>query len=55
MGLAVFAGLLVATTLAIYLVPMLFVFVERFFGKKKHAVASTVPTGGIPEKNLGGH
>ena len=54
MGLAVFAGLLVATTLAIYLVPMLYTFVERFFVKEKHST-SPVPTGHSPETKQGGH
>jgi hypothetical protein len=31
MGMAVFSGLLVATVLAIYLIPMLFVMVEKYF------------------------
>lgn len=35
MGMAVFAGLLVATTLAIFLVPALFVMVEKYFVKEK--------------------
>jgi hydrophobic/amphiphilic exporter-1 (mainly G- bacteria), HAE1 family len=55
MGLAVFAGLLVATTLAIYLVPMLFTFVERFFVKEKHSTAPPAPTGSNSEAKQGGH
>jgi HAE1 family hydrophobic/amphiphilic exporter-1 len=35
MGLAVFAGLLVATTLAIYTIPSLFVMVEKYFVRDK--------------------
>jgi HAE1 family hydrophobic/amphiphilic exporter-1 len=35
MGLAVFSGLIVATILAIYMVPMLFVMVERFLVRNK--------------------
>ncbi|MCX6159685.1 MAG: multidrug efflux RND transporter permease subunit [Ignavibacteriae bacterium] len=35
MGMAVFAGLLVATSLAIFLVPALFVMVEKYFVKEK--------------------
>jgi len=35
MGMAVFSGLLVATTLAIFLVPSLFVMVEKYFVKEK--------------------
>jgi hydrophobic/amphiphilic exporter-1 (mainly G- bacteria), HAE1 family len=55
MGLAVFAGLLVATSLAIYLVPMLFTFVEKYFVKEKHTAALPVPTGHGPESKQGGH
>ncbi len=55
MGLAVFAGLLVATTLAIYLVPMLFTFVEKYFVKQKHAAPAPVPGGHGPEAKQGGH
>ena len=52
MGMAVFAGMLVATLLAVVLVPVLFVTVERLFGGK--------PTGAPPppEKAVpaaGGH
>jgi HAE1 family hydrophobic/amphiphilic exporter-1 len=36
MGMAVFAGMLVATLLAVVLVPVLFVTVERLFGGKAH-------------------
>jgi HAE1 family hydrophobic/amphiphilic exporter-1 len=35
MGMTVFAGLLVATALGIYLVPMLFVMVEKYFARGK--------------------
>ncbi|MBK9098861.1 MAG: multidrug efflux RND transporter permease subunit [bacterium] len=35
MGLAVFAGLLIATSLAIYIIPSLFVMVEKYFVKEK--------------------
>ena len=35
MGMAVFAGLLVATTLAIFLIPSLFVMVEKYLVKEK--------------------
>jgi HAE1 family hydrophobic/amphiphilic exporter-1 len=37
MGMTVFAGMLVATLLAVVLVPVLFVAVERLFGKKDQA------------------
>ena len=51
MGLAVFAGLLVATTLAIYLVPMLFVMVEKYFVRGKHEAAK--PASGAPAHGSG--
>jgi len=35
MGMAVFAGLLVATSLAIFLIPSLFVMVEKYFVREK--------------------
>jgi multidrug efflux pump subunit AcrB len=51
MGMAVFAGMLVATVLGVVLVPVLFVAVERIFGgKKKEAPASP----GAPAQG-GGH
>ena len=37
MGMAVFAGMLVATFLAVFLVPALFVMIEKMGGRKKHA------------------
>ena len=40
MGMAVFAGMLVATFLAVFLVPALFVMIEKMGGKKKHAAAT---------------
>jgi HAE1 family hydrophobic/amphiphilic exporter-1 len=43
MGLSVFAGLLVATTLAIYLVPTLFVFVEKYLVRSKHEASKEPP------------
>jgi HAE1 family hydrophobic/amphiphilic exporter-1 len=50
MGLAVFSGMLVATFLAVFLVPALFVMVEKLFGgKKKHGAP---PGAGSPG---GGH
>jgi HAE1 family hydrophobic/amphiphilic exporter-1 len=35
MGMAVFAGMLIATILGVILVPVLFVMIERVFGGKK--------------------
>jgi len=43
MGMAVFAGLLVATMLAVVLVPVLFVVVERLSGKKAEPAPSPPP------------
>ena len=55
MGMTVFAGLLVATTLAIYLVPMLFVMVEKYFVREKHTAAES-PSGGQDSGTTeGGH
>ena len=50
MGTAVFSGLLVATMLAIYFVPMLYVMVERFLTRKKPELP---PAAGVAQK--GGH
>ncbi len=52
MGMAVFAGMLVATLLAVVLVPVLFVTVERLFGGKAHEAPPT-PEGAAPAP--GGH
>jgi HAE1 family hydrophobic/amphiphilic exporter-1 len=41
MGMAVFAGMLVATFLAIFLVPALFVLIEKLGGKKHPAPAAS--------------
>jgi len=41
MGVAVFAGMLIATILGVLLIPMLFVMVERVIGGAKHAPATT--------------
>jgi hydrophobic/amphiphilic exporter-1 (mainly G- bacteria), HAE1 family len=54
MGLAVFAGLLIATTLAIYLVPSLFVFVEKYMVRGKHEVSKGSPEPGSTGTQ-GGH
>jgi HAE1 family hydrophobic/amphiphilic exporter-1 len=35
MGMAVFSGMLMATILGVILVPMLFVLVERLFGRRR--------------------
>jgi hydrophobe/amphiphile efflux-1 (HAE1) family protein len=54
MGIAVFAGMLVATILGVILVPVLFVVIERLFGGKK---GEAPPTAAEPEprKAAGGH
>jgi HAE1 family hydrophobic/amphiphilic exporter-1 len=44
MGMAVFAGMLIATILGVLLVPMLFVAVERAVGGKKHPAAAPAAT-----------
>jgi HAE1 family hydrophobic/amphiphilic exporter-1 len=43
MGITVFAGMLVATFLAVFLVPALFVMIEKMGGKKRHAAPSPAP------------
>jgi HAE1 family hydrophobic/amphiphilic exporter-1 len=51
MGLAVFAGLLVATTLGIFLIPVLYVVVEKYLVRSRPAAAVLAPTpagGGSP-------
>jgi HAE1 family hydrophobic/amphiphilic exporter-1 len=56
MGLAVFAGLLIATSLAIYIIPSLFVMVEKYFvreKKTKEPSPSVAHNPGSEEK--GGH
>jgi HAE1 family hydrophobic/amphiphilic exporter-1 len=49
MGMAVFAGLLVATVLAIFTIPSLFVMVEKYLVRDKK---TTKPS---PEKNISNH
>jgi HAE1 family hydrophobic/amphiphilic exporter-1 len=54
MGMAVFAGMLVATILGVILVPVLFVAIEKIFGGKKgEAPPSTAEP--EPRKAAGGH
>src|SRR5512136_34890 len=43
MGMAVFSGMLVATFLAVFLVPALFVMIEKLGGKRKHGGAPSAP------------
>ena len=52
-GMAVFAGMLIATILGVCLIPMLFVVVEKLTGGGKHAA----PPGGTAPADAhgGGH
>jgi HAE1 family hydrophobic/amphiphilic exporter-1 len=54
MGMAVFAGMLIATILGVCLIPVLFVTVEKLIGRGKHAVppGGTAPAGA---QAAGGH
>jgi HAE1 family hydrophobic/amphiphilic exporter-1 len=54
-GMAVFSGLLVATTLAIYLVPMLFVMVEKYLVREKHQDLTPAAGGHTTGTTTGGH
>jgi HAE1 family hydrophobic/amphiphilic exporter-1 len=54
MGMAVFAGMLIATILGVCLIPVLFVTVEKLIGRGKHAA----PPGGTASAGAhaaGGH
>jgi HAE1 family hydrophobic/amphiphilic exporter-1 len=58
MGMAVFAGMLVATILGVCLIPMLYVATERVIGGAKEKGASpalTPPPTLVPEHGHGGH
>ena len=56
MGMAVFAGMLIATILGVILVPVLFVMVERLFGGKKGGEGAPGKTEPEPRKAAsGGH
>jgi hydrophobic/amphiphilic exporter-1 (mainly G- bacteria), HAE1 family len=57
MGMAVFSGLLVATILAIYMVPTLFVFVEKYLvrGKGHESPQGSGPSTGGKAVAPGGH
>jgi len=50
MGMAVFAGMLVATILGVVLVPVLFVAVERLFGEKAKAAVKPPPAPHVEEE-----
>jgi len=56
MGMAVFAGMLIATILGVLLIPMLFVSIEKVIGGGKgHASAPVPPKGLAAESGHGGH
>ncbi len=55
MGMTVFAGMLVATILGVVLVPVLFVVIEKLFGKKGKGEAAPAEAAGEPRKAAGGH
>jgi len=46
MGTAVISGMLTATAIAIFIIPMLFVLVERLRGERAPAEAATAPANG---------
>ena len=46
MGMAVFAGMLIATFLGVYLIPVLYVVIEKMVGSKVTAPTSPPPTPG---------
>jgi hypothetical protein len=56
MGMAVFAGMSVATILGVCLIPMLFVMVEKITGGKSgHAAPSSPPPEAAAGHAQGGH
>ena len=55
MGMAVFAGLLVATSLGIFVIPALFVLVEKYFVRGKSKPATAPPGGPSPAAQKGEH
>jgi HAE1 family hydrophobic/amphiphilic exporter-1 len=46
MGMAVFSGMLIATFLAVFLIPVLFVVVEKIIGGKPHKAPDAGPPSG---------
>ena len=46
MGMAVFSGMLLATVLGVFLVPVLFVIVQKLSGGSRPAAAAADPAGG---------
>jgi HAE1 family hydrophobic/amphiphilic exporter-1 len=55
MGMAVFAGMLVATILGVILVPVLFVVIERLFGGKGKGGVPADEQSQKPRTAAGGH
>jgi HAE1 family hydrophobic/amphiphilic exporter-1 len=55
MGMAVFAGMLIATILGVCLIPALFVAVEKLIGGRKHEEARAAGTGPAGAHGGGGH
>jgi multidrug efflux pump len=54
-GTGVIGGMLTATFLATFLIPMFFVVVSSLFGRKKNSAAPVVPSGMATEPNTEGH
>jgi hydrophobe/amphiphile efflux-1 (HAE1) family protein len=54
-GTGVIGGMLTATFLATFLIPMFFVVVNNLFGRKKHSAAPVVPGGLATGPNTEGH
>jgi multidrug efflux pump len=54
-GTGVIGGMLTATFLATFLIPMFFVVVSNLFGRKKTSAAPVVPGGMATEPNTEGH
>jgi HAE1 family hydrophobic/amphiphilic exporter-1 len=55
MGMAVFAGMLIATILGVCLIPTLFVAVEKVVGGRKHQEAPAAGTAPASAHGTGGH
>jgi HAE1 family hydrophobic/amphiphilic exporter-1 len=55
MGMAVFAGLLVATSLGIFLIPALYVLVEKYLVRSKPKVVAAAPVPAPAPAGGGGH
>jgi len=55
MGMAVFAGMLIATILGVCLIPVLFVAVEKLIGRGAHAAPPAAPGSPAGASGTGGH